>query len=226
MNKSKEKQIVSAIYGRGRGWAFSQKDFSALGQPDTVNRCLGRLAEKHTIRRLTRGLYDYPKRSKLTEDCLPPDMDQAANALARSHGWRIQPTGNAALNILGLDTQVPTQYQYLSDGPNKNYSIAKRTLSFKKTKLAHAEFKYSQSGLLVQAIQALGQNNITDQHIKQLRNYFIPGNDEHNNVQLGGSNQGNRQLADKVLKDTRYVTSWIYQIIKQALNSQHAEHEA
>lgn len=38
---------------------------------------------------------------------MSPDIDQVAHAFARKFKWRIQLTGNAALNQLGLSTQVP-----------------------------------------------------------------------------------------------------------------------
>src|SRR5690554_1878145 len=104
-----ENQIVNKIYGMGRGWAFSRKDFGLIGNANAIDQAFYRLAEKGTIRRLTRGLYDYPRYSRLLGETLGPDMDQAAHALARKFGWQIQVTGNAALNIMGLSTQVPTQ---------------------------------------------------------------------------------------------------------------------
>jgi hypothetical protein len=41
---------------------------------------LSRLVARGTIRRIGRGLYDYPKKSKLVDEFLPPDIDQAAQA--------------------------------------------------------------------------------------------------------------------------------------------------
>ena len=109
-DKSLDKQVVSLIYGKGRGWAFSKKDFSHLGELASIDRTLSRMAEKGTIRRVMRGLYDYPAYSKLLKKDLSPDINQVAHALARKFGWTIQISGNAALNLVGLSTQIPTQY--------------------------------------------------------------------------------------------------------------------
>ena len=70
-----------------------------------------------------RGLYDYPHYSKWLKQTLPADIAQVAHTLARKYGWTIQVTGNAALNIMRLSTQVPTRYLYLSDGSSKRYGI-------------------------------------------------------------------------------------------------------
>lgn len=63
MTQSIESRVISTIYGHGRGWAFSQKDFAHLGSRETIDVVLHRLLEKSTIRRVIRGIYDYPKYS-------------------------------------------------------------------------------------------------------------------------------------------------------------------
>jgi hypothetical protein len=213
--KNIENQILSVIYGHGRGWSFSKKDFAAIAQPGTIDRNLGRLAEKGTIRRLNRGIYDYPKFSKLLGQTLGADMDQVAHALARKYGWNIQVSGNAALNILGLSTQIPTQYLYLSDGVSKTYDIAGQALAFQKTKMTHLDLKYPESALLVQALEALGKEPLSEQQRMAIYQYFQP----EGNVSPA--------LRARILKDTQYVTSWIYEAIKSifAYPSQKASKE-
>lgn len=203
-----ENQIVSSIYGHGRGWSFSKKDFASIAQPGTIDRSLSRLAEKGTIRRLNRGIYDYPKFSKLLGQTLGADMDQVAHALARKHGWNIQVSGNAALNILGLSTQIPTQYIYLSDGASKTYDIAGQALAFQKTKMTHLNFKYPQSALLVQAIEALGKTPLSAPLLAAIRQY----------LQVDG--EISPTFAARIQKDTQYVTSWIFEVIKQIVAPQ------
>lgn len=193
--QSIEDRIVSRIYGYGRGWVLSQKDFSDLGSRSSIDIALHRLCDKGTIRRVTRGLYDYPKYSELLEQQLSPDLDQAARAIARKFGWRIQPSGPAALNILGLSTQVPAKVVYLSDGPDKKYKIGNTTLAFEKTALKDSGFKLAESSLVVQALKSLGQEQITENTIQKIRSLFT------------------LELRAKILKDTRTTTGWIYDII-------------
>ena len=129
-----ENKIVSRIYGRGRGWVFGANDFSAEFERSTVDWVFYNLVASGTIRRVYRGIYDYPKYSELLEQELSPDFDQVAQAFARKFNWRIQPSGDAALNLLGLSTQVPGRLVYLSDGPNRQYhvgDIGSFTLEFK-----------------------------------------------------------------------------------------------
>lgn len=207
-----EKQILNVVYGNGRGWSFSRKDFSLLGTPEAIDKALSRLEEKASIRRLTRGLYDYPRYSRLLDQTLGPDMDQAAHALARKFGWQIQVTGNAALNILGLSTQVPTQYLYLSDGPTKTYHLLGAELGFKKTRFTHLELKRTDSALLVQAIHSLGQQALTQEILNTMARYLAP------TAPLPAKTH------KAIAKDTQYVTAWIQETITQVLVLASKEH--
>ena len=197
MAQSIEKKIISMIYGNGRGWAFSKKDFSRLGSPESIHLALHRLWKKGTIRRVLRGLYDYPKFSELIEQDLSPNTHQVARALARKFGWRIYPNGPAALNLMGLSTQVPARIMYLSDGPARSYTVGKTELTFKNTPLKETGFKLTESALIVQGLKSLGQGGITPEVITHVRAWLDPG------------------LRPRVLKDTQTATGWIYDAIRR-----------
>lgn len=192
-----ENKILSRIYGRGRGWSFTKTDFVAEFGEANIHQALSSLTKAGRIRRVCRGVYDYPRYSELLKQALSPDIDQVAQALARKFNWRIQPSGDAALNLLGLSTQVPGRWVYLSDGPSRQYTIGEHTLAFRKSALKDAGFKYRNSGLLVQALKALGKERVNQRVIEILRQQFQTKDYE------------------RILKDTRSVTGWIYQIIKQ-----------
>ncbi len=190
-------KILSRIYGHGRGWAFSRSDFIESFSTESIDISLFILVKEGKIRRVCRGIYDYPKYSELLHQELSPDFDQVAQAFARKFNWRIQPSGDTALNLLGLSTQVPGKLIYLSDGPNRKYNIGKYALEFKKTALKDVGFKYRESGLLVQALKALGKERITEQIIKKIRGQL----DSH--------------TCHKIVKDTKSATGWIYDSIKK-----------
>ena len=56
-------KIKKRIVGNGRGSIFAPSDFFDIGSRASVDQALSRLADQGLIRRLTRGLYDYPKHS-------------------------------------------------------------------------------------------------------------------------------------------------------------------
>lgn len=195
--QSIENKILSRIYGNGRGWTFFQKDFSDLGSRTAIDNALTRLLGKGTIRRVLRGLYDYPRYSELLSGQLSPDLNQVARALARKFGWRIQPSGAAAMNMIGLSTQVPAKVVYLSDGPNKSYQVEQTTLIFENTALKDSGYKWPESSLIVQSLKSLGANHISDDVVDRIRKWLKP------------------ELRSKILKDTRSTSSWIYEAIKR-----------
>jgi len=214
-----EKSMLSRIYSRGRGWVFSKKDFGTLGEAGSVDRTLSRMAKRGVVRRVMRGLYDYPAYSKLLKKDLSPDTDQVAQALARKFGWQIQISGNAALNVMGLSTQVPTQYRYLSDGPSKTYQIDKVAIEFKKTRFTQLGLKYKQSEILVQAIQALGERLLSDDEKQKITHYLVATSGMKDALESGPLNE---VWVNRIVKDTQYVTSWISRNIRQLLLSRGA----
>lgn len=218
MTKTINKQIISVIYEKGRGWAFSRKDFVRFGEPDSIDQALGRMEKKGVIRRIMRGLYDYPLYSKLLKKQLSPDVDQVAHALARKFGWQIQVSGNAALNLIGLSTQVPTQYLYLSDGPSKVYQLGNTEVRFKKTRFTQLGLKYTHNEILVQAVQALGDRALTQEEQQKLRVYLMKAAGVWTEVRASEASPILTQaLIDKTLRDTQYVTAWIARNIRHVV---------
>jgi Family of unknown function (DUF6088) len=161
MSQTFENKALCRIRGTGGGWAFSPRDFLNLGVRATVDSALHRLEKRGEIRRVIRGIYDYPRFSKLLDQSLSPDIDQVARALARKFRWRIQPSGATALNFLELSTQVPARAVYLSDGPVRVYQIGNTALVFEHTALKESGVELKESGLIVQALKLLGQERIT-----------------------------------------------------------------
>jgi Family of unknown function (DUF6088) len=197
MPQSIQNQVLSRIYGHGRGWAFSQKDFAVLGSPGSIHTSLHRLCGKGTIRKVVQGIYDYSKYSSLLKQDLSPSISEVAQALARKFGWRIFPSGSSALNLMGLSTQVPARIVYLSSGPDRAYEIGNTKLRFRKTALKEATFDLPESGLIVQGLKSCGPDGITQEVVAKIRKW-LPA-----------------KLRHKVLKDTQTATAWVYAAIRE-----------
>jgi hypothetical protein len=195
--QSIDNKLVSRIYGHQRGWVFSKSDFLDLGSDAAIRKALSRLETKETIRRVLRGVYDYPRISTLLNEPMGPDLDELASALARKSGWRIQPSENTALNLLGLSTQVPVQSVYLSDGPSKSYEIGNRQLIFKKRSLKESGFKLRESELVVQALKAQGRERIDGKVCRKLSQKWTP------------------DLWQKILRDSKTAPAWVCDVIRK-----------
>jgi len=189
--------MITRIYGYGRGNVFTPKDFLDFTSYDNAQKTLARLAKQGMIRRLMRGVYEYPAYSKLLNAPASANPDGIARAIARAHGWTIVPSGNTALNLLGLSTQVPAKWEYFSDGPTKTYKWSGGKLAFKHRANKETTSLSPKTALLVQALKTLGEDNIDRSTLATLRKRL---------------DEKDRKRA---VKEARYATSWIYEIIKR-----------
>ena len=196
MAQTIENMITSRVYANHRGWVFTPIHFLDLGNRDAIDQGLGRLTKTGTIRRLARGLYDYPiKHSDLGD--LPPNYQRIAQALAGRDNLKIQPSGAYAANLLGLTEQVPAKIIFLTDGPNRKVQIDKRKIILKRTTPKNMATAGHMSGVVIQALRHLGKNNVTDKTVQILK------------IKLTKSDK--RQL----ISDLRYTPAWIGTIFRQ-----------
>jgi len=196
MTQSVDSKILSRIYGRHRGWVFTPIIFLDLGSRAAVDQALGRLTKSGTIRRLARGLYDYPAKHPDFGD-LPPNYDRIAQALVGRDNLKIQPSGAYAANLLGLTEQVPAKIVFFTDGPNCKVQIGKRKIVLKRTTPKNMATAGRISGLVIQALRYLKQVNIDPTVISKLK----------------------RRLSDDdkstLMNDIRYAPAWIGNIFRK-----------
>ena len=174
---------------------FTINDIIDLGSYDNLRKILERKTKSGTLSRLIRGVYEIPKYNKTFNMIAPPSIDEIAKALARNFNWDIYPSGNYALNILGISTQIPSKYIYISSGPNRKYEYEGNIIFFKHATLKETNsFSYI-TNIVIQAFKELGKDNITDEIIKLIRQKF--SSDEIN----------------LICEEAKKTTIWIYQNI-------------
>ena len=113
--QSIDSQILQRVKTRGRGWVFTASNFVDLGSRDAVDKTLSRQSQSGIIRKLARGIYDYPRRDPQI-GLLSPSIDAIAKALQGRDAIRLQPSGGYAANLLGLSDQMPMKIVFLTDG--------------------------------------------------------------------------------------------------------------
>jgi len=155
-----------------RGWCFTPKDFLDLGSQSAIWQTLSRLEKKGVIRKLMRGVYDYPEKNTFLKGYASPDPDRVARTIARSNSWNIVPDGTTALNLLGLSSQIPAEWSYLTDGQNRHYELDGIRIVFHKRANKEASELSRDSAILVQAIKALGKDGIDEHILKKLGEYL------------------------------------------------------
>jgi hypothetical protein len=166
--KSIDSQVLTAIKSRGVGSVFVPADFLGIGSREAIDITLHRLARKGTIRRLARGVYDFPKDHPVLGR-LSPSAEAIAEALAGRDRTRIQPAGAYAANALGLSEQVPAKAVFLTDGPSRTVKIGRTTIQLRRTTAKNMAAAGRLSGLLIQALRELGEKHITPERREHLK---------------------------------------------------------
>ena len=191
-------KLLWKIREQKQGWAFSATDFVMDFKRGDIDVALSSLVETGDIRLVTRGIYDYPMYSSILNRRIAPDINQVAQAFARKFNWEIYPDGNTALNYLGLSNQLVAKNIYLSDGPNRIYNIDNITIEFKH--IAKKELSGDiNTVLVIQAIRAIGEKQLTDEFIKSLSSKFSL--DEWKKISI----------------EAVRTSGWIYDVIKKAI---------
>jgi Family of unknown function (DUF6088) len=193
---STDDQILKAINSLAHGAVFVPTDFLSFGSRQAVDIVLHRLVRKGTIRRLTRGIYDFPKEHPKIGK-LQPSPEKIAEALVGRDCTRIQPTGAYAANILGLSEQVPAKVVFLTDGPSRTVKIGTTTIQLRRTTPKNMAMAGRLSGLLVQALRELGKENITLERLEHLKQ-TIP-----------------LSARKELLKDIRFAPEWMHSIFRE-----------
>lgn len=175
--------------------AFSCYDFVEFASYKTISKCLERMDDKGEIRRIIQGIYCFNGYDEVLKLPILPSVNDVAICIARKHGWVICPSGNLALNLLGLSTQVPANYTYLSNGPYKEYLIYDIKVTFKRRMNREVSDYSYKTSLLIQCIKFLGKDNIDNKVISTLKE------------KLTDSDKAN------ALKETSKVQAWVRDII-------------
>ena len=191
-------QVKKRIQGAKEGSVFIPSDFFDIAEAVKINMCLDRLEETGELQRVIRGIYVKPRYSALLNKNVPPRSDDVAKAIARNYGWTIVPCGDTALNMLGLSTQVPAVWLYVSDGPYKTYEADGMTLKFKhtdnKNEIVNISYK---TALVVQALKALGKGNVTGKELRSISKLL------------------NENEKAQMLVEAMRVTAWVYELMRK-----------
>ncbi|MGF7452118.1 DUF6088 family protein [Streptococcus anginosus] len=176
---------------------FFANDFLDIASNATVRQILKRLADEDKIKRVIDGFYYNPKYSELIGEYEAVSIHELALAIARKYNWNIAPYSSTALNLLGLSTQVPTHYKYISSGRYKEYKIGDTILEFKKVNPGEIANMSLKTATVIQAIKSLGKENINAQVMQKIR-----------------ENLTQEERTD-LMNESKSVPAWIYEVIRE-----------
>lgn len=190
-------KISSKIDNLSDGAVFISNDFLEIADYETVRKTLNRFVNEGSIQRIVNGVYYKPRYIELIGEYESPSINEVAIAIARKYNWTIAASGNTALNLLGLSTQVPAQWTYISDGRYVDFLIGNTKLVFKRTTNSTISNMSRLTALVIQALKAIGKENISEEQILYLKNRLTKSDKE------------------KLLEEGKTTSAWIYKILKK-----------
>jgi len=201
MDANIEKRLLKRIRGGGRGSVFTPNHFSDVSPRTAIDKALSRLASSGSIRRIARGVYDYPVVDPLLGE-LSPTIEAITKALTQRDRIRLQPSDAYALNLLGLSEQVPAKVVFLTEGESRTMKIGPVTIQLRRTTPRNMATAGRLSGLIIQAFRSLGKDHVTQARIDKLKS-TIP-----------------LKQRRELLKDLALAPAWMHPIFHELAESQ------
>lgn len=120
-----------------------------------------------------------------------------AEKLAEKFGWTIAPAEDMALNELGLSTQVPAKYTFISDGPTKTYTLDNGlSIYFKHRANIEIANLTTKEAMVIEAIRTISQQHMNKQIRRKLSMTLT------------------EQEMQRLLEQGKWMQQWIYEEIK------------
>lgn len=164
-------KISERINQLERGAIFFPADFADISSYDAIRQTLSRLVKKGNIRRIAHGIYCIPRENKLLGLEIMPSSDEIARRVAERDMVKIVPTGDMALNLTGLSTQLPVNTVYLTNGARKQIVLSNgnKIIFRESNELRIFEFTSRLMMVIVSAMRTIGENLITVSQIGKLK---------------------------------------------------------
>lgn len=194
MSEIKDK-ILNRVNEKQYG-AFTSSDFIDLDNYKSISKALERLEDEKVISRIRRGIYCLRKYNDLLGIEEAPDINEVAKAIARQFNIIIIPSGNYALNIIGLSTQVPSKYIYITNGPYNEYQVGNNKIYFKHSTSKEITNLPYRVLIAIQALKTIEKDNISDLVKKKISSFLSKEDKEY------------------IKNNNLRITSWIYDELK------------
>lgn len=160
-----------------------------------VGETLAELTREGVLVKVAQGIYAKPRRSRF--GTVMPSVDKIVQAIAVRDHAEVLPSGMTALNALGLSTQVPMNYTYLTTGSERTIQLANCQIKLKRGVPKNFCFRTKLIGLLAQALKTLKQENVGENELQIIRELLSKESDK-----------------EALLKDVDNMPAWMKRIVK------------
>ena len=166
-----------------------------------VGSTLSELTNEGVLTKISQGIYAKPRKSRF--GIVLPTIDKVVQAIATRDNAQVLPSGMTALNILGLSTQVPMNYTYLTTGSERTVKLSNRQVTLKRGVPKNFCYETRLIALLVQALRTLKQENVTDNELQTINSLI--------------SKEPNKE---SLMRDVDLMPAWMKRIIKPMLKTE------
>lgn len=163
-----------------------------------VGSILSELTAGGMLVKIAHGIYAKPRRSRF--GIVLPSVDKVVQAIAVRDNAEVLPSGMTALNALGLSTQVPMNYTYLTTGSERIVNLSNRKVILKRGVPKNFCYGTRFISLLVQAFKTLKKENVGDEELNIVRCLISKETDK-----------------EALVKDVDMMPAWMKRIIKPML---------
>ncbi|MXW40654.1 MAG: hypothetical protein F4Z75_05840 [Synechococcus sp. SB0668_bin_15] len=129
-----------------------------LGNSNTVDQELQRLAQSGRLMRICEGVYMRPIETRF--GLRAPRLSKVLTALAALWSETIVPCGGAVANCLGLTTQNPVRDVYLTSGPNRRLHFGSSVVELGHAPSWQLVAPHRKAGDVVRALEWLGPEEV------------------------------------------------------------------
>lgn len=170
-----------------------------------VGETLAELTKEGVLVKLAQGIYAKPRMSRF--GAVLPSVEKIVQAIAIRDNAKVLPSGMTALNALGLSTQVPMNYTYLTTGSERTVKLTNRQVVLKRGVPKNFWYETRLIALLVQALKILKQENVGQEELQIIRSLIEKEPDK-----------------ETLAKDVDKMPAWMKRLIKPMLKP-HEDHE-
>lgn len=159
-----------------------------------ISRILSTMEKRGEIVRLGQGIYLKPEISRF--DIVYPSVQRIAEAIAQRDSAQILPAAETAENLLGLSTQVPMTYSYITSGSAREISVGGKSIVFKRGVPKNFAFENKAIALLFQALKSIGKGNVDGEALATIRALLNTLQDK-----------------ESARRDARLLPAWMRQVV-------------
>ena len=165
-----------------------------------VGSVLSELTTEGILVKIAHGIYSKPRRSKF--GIVLPSVDKVVQAIAVRDNAELLPSGMTALNVLGLSTQVPMNYTYLTTGSERTVNQSNRKVVLKRGVPKNFCYGTRLNSLLVQVLKALKKENVGEEELNIIQQLVLKETDK-----------------ETLVKDIDMMPAWMKRIIKPMITA-------